>query len=82
MFFCKKAISMSNIKGKVEFITAMIDAFAQQNSLNKQQAYRYIRRFRGIDFLVQHYEAIRTLDFKEALSYLTLYCQRQGGAIA
>ena len=50
--------------------------------LNKQQAYRYIRRFRRIDFLVQHYEAIRTLDFKEALSYLTLYCQRQGGAIA
>lgn len=43
---------MSNIKGKVKFITAMIDAFAQQNSLNKQQAYRYIRRFRGIDFLV------------------------------
>lgn len=82
MFLCKKAISMSNIKGKVEFITAMIDAFAQQNSLNKQQAYRYIRRFRRIDFLVQHYEAIRTLDFKEALSYLTLYCQRQGGAIA
>ena len=82
MFLCKKAISMSNIIGKVKFITAMIDAFAQQNSLNKQQAYRYIRRFRRIDFLVQHYEAIRTLDFKEALSYLTLYCQRQGGAIA
>ena len=73
---------MSNIKGKVKFITTMIDAFAQQNSLNKQQAYRYIRRFRRIDFLVQHYEAIRTLDFKAALSYLTLYCQRQGGAIA
>ena len=35
---------MSNIKGKVKFITTMIDAFAQQNSLNKQQAYRYIRR--------------------------------------
>ena len=73
---------MSNIRDKVEFIAAMIDAFAQRNSLNKQQAYRYIRRFHGIDFLEQHYEAIHTLDFQEALSYLTLYCQRQGGAIA
>ena len=42
---------MSNIRDKVEFIAAMIDAFAQRNSLNKQQAYRYIRRFHGIDFL-------------------------------
>ena len=47
---------MSNIRDKVEFIAAMIDAFAQRNSLNKQQAYRYIRRFHGIDFLEQHYE--------------------------
>lgn len=72
---------MSYIKDKAEYITTMIDAFAQRNNLSRQQSYRYINRFHGIEFLDEHYDAIHTLDFKEALSDLILFCRRQGGAI-
>ena len=72
---------MSPDKNKIEFITAMIGAFAHQSQLTRQQAYRYIQRFQGIEFLKKHYEIIHTLDFKEALSYLTSYCYKKGGSI-
>ena len=39
---------MSPDKKKIEFITAMIGAFAHQSQLTRQQAYRYIQRFQGI----------------------------------
>ena len=72
---------MSPDKNKIEFIAAMIGAFAHQSQLTRQQAYRYIQRFQGIEFLKKHYEIIHTLDFKEALSYLTSYCYKKGGSI-
>ena len=72
---------MSPDKNKIEFITAMIGAFAHQSQLTRQQAYRYIQRFQGIEFLEKHYEIIHTLDFNEALSYLTRYCYKKGGSI-
>ena len=72
---------MTPDKNKIEFITAMIGAFAHQSQLTRQQAFRYLQRFQGIEFLKKHYEIIHTLDFKEALSYLTSYCCKKGGSI-
>lgn len=43
------------IKDKVEYIIAVISEFAAAHSLNTAQAYRYLERFKGIDFVIRFY---------------------------
>ena len=38
-------------KNKVEYIIAIISDFAKEHSLNTMQAYRYLERFKGLDFI-------------------------------
>ena len=70
-----------DIRNKAEFLTMMVDALSKRKGFSRQQAYRYLRNFKGIDFLDRHYDIMHTLDFDEALSSLLLFCRRQGGAI-
>ena len=42
---------MPDIKNKIAYIIAVVNEFATRFSLNSQQAYRYLDRFKGIDFV-------------------------------
>lgn len=41
----------ANIKNKIAYIIAVVNEFATRFSLNSQRAYRYLDRFKGIDFV-------------------------------
>ena len=45
------------IFNRIEYVVACIGAFAQRYNLSNQQAYAYLRRFTGIDFLLDCYAA-------------------------
>ncbi|MBP3535769.1 MAG: DUF3791 domain-containing protein, partial [Muribaculaceae bacterium] len=49
--------------------------------LSNAQAYAYLRRFTGIDFLIDCYEAEHTLSIDDAVSDLQAICRRNGGRI-
>lgn len=66
------------IKDKVEYIIAVISEFAAAHSLNTAQAYRYLERFKGIDFVIRFYNVEHTFSFED----VTAYCHRKGGALA
>ena len=70
-----------NIKDKVAYTIAVISEFAATHALNTAQAYRYLERFKGIDFLNRFYEVNHTLSFDDVVSDLTAYCHRKGGAL-
>lgn len=65
----------------IEYVTCCVGAFAQQHSLTNAQAYSYLRRFSGIDFLVDCYEAEHTLSIEDAVEDITAICQKEGGKI-
>lgn len=46
------------------------------------QAYAYLRRFSGIDFLLDCYAAEHTLSIDDAVEDLTQICLQKGGQIA
>lgn len=46
---------------RIEFVVACVGAFAQRFKLSNPQAYAYLRRFTGIDFLLDCYAAEHTL---------------------
>lgn len=46
---------------RIEYVVACVGAFAQRHQLSNMQAYAYLRRFTGIDFLLDCYAAEHTL---------------------
>ena len=66
---------------RIEYVVACVGAFAQLYKLSNMQAYAYLRRFKGIDFLLDCYAAEHTLSIDDAVSDLQAICQREGGRI-
>ena len=67
---------------KLAYIIAVVNEFAAAFSLNSQQAYRYLDRFKGIDFVDQFYNVEHTQPFEDVVEDLALYCRKNGGALA
>lgn len=72
----------TELKNKTEYIIALINEFARAHHLTDVQAFRYLDRFRAIDFITRHYGVAHTQRFEDVVSDLAAYCRRQGGAIA
>lgn len=71
----------TEIFNKIEYVIACVGAFAQRFKLSNAQAYAYLRRYAGIDFLIDCYAAEHTLSIDDAVSDLQIICQREGGKI-
>lgn len=68
-------------KNRIEYIIAIVSDFAKVHSLSTMQAYRYLERFKGLDFIEKFYEVNHTLSFEDVVEDLTSYCHRKGGAL-
>ena len=67
------------ITDKIEYIIALITEFAQAHGLSTQQAYLYLKKYKGIDFIDQFYDVEQTFSFANSVEDLTVYCHRMGG---
>ena len=72
---------MPDIKNKIAYIIAVVNEFATRFSLNSQQAYRYLDRFKGIDFVDEFYGVEHTQSFEDVVDDLALYCHKNGGSL-
>lgn len=69
-------------KNELEFIIALIAEFAATYRIKQKQAFNYLNRFKGMEFLQQHYNVIHTQSFEDAIEALVMVCRRNGGQIA
>mgnify|MGYP006329618937 FL=1 len=69
---------MDNIKNKTEYLIASINEFAKRHKLTDTQAYRYLKRFRGMEMPERFYDVMHTLSFKDTTEDLTAFCHRNG----
>ena len=67
---------------KIGYIIAVVSEFAARFSLNSQQAYRYLDRFKGIDFVDKFYNVEHTQSFEDVVEDLAMICRKNGGALA
>ena len=70
------------VLNRIEYVICCVGAFASRFNLSNAQAYAYLRRFTGIDFLLDCYEAEHTLSIDDAVEDLTHICLQKGGRIA
>ncbi len=65
----------------IEYIIAIVGDFAEKFNLTDRQAYRYINFHDGISFIRENYGIMHTLDFKEAVDSVAMFCRKRGGQL-
>lgn len=70
-----------NITEKLEWTVIFILEFGRRYGLTMKQAFNYLSRYKGIDFIDRHYEYVHTQSFASMVDDITEYCQRHGGAL-
>lgn len=70
-----------NIHDILEYIVALVSDFADKFGMTEKNAYNYILKYGGVDFIETNYGILHTLDFKEVVDSVALYCRRMGGEL-
>jgi hypothetical protein len=64
---------------KVSFITFIVPEFAAAYKMNIQDAYFYLKKYGGWDFLNEHWRALHTDSLPYALHNIYEICYKNGG---
>ena len=66
---------------QIRYIIALIAEFTKKFNHGQRQAYNYLKRFKGIDYLMSFYDVLHTQSFEDAIHDISIICQRNGGAL-
>lgn len=68
-----------NINDKLEWTVIFILEFGRKYGLTMKQAFNYLSRFKGIDFIDKHYHYVHTQSFPSMIADIANYCLLHGG---
>ena len=71
-----------NTLDKINYFVALITEFATAHQISTSQAYDYLQRYKGLDFVDSFYDVEHTFSFDNTVEDLTAYCKRMGGTLA
>ena len=66
---------------RIEYLSTCISAFGEQFNLSNIESYNYLRRYKGVDFLIDCYDAEHTLSIENAVEDLQMICANNGGKL-
>jgi hypothetical protein len=66
---------------QVQYYVMCVSAFSNKKGLNQRDTFNYLYNHKGIDFLIECYEAEHTLSLDDAVEDLTRVCKNNGGNI-
>lgn len=66
---------------KIPFINACIRGMGMRFSIPVKNAYLYLKRFQGIDFLIEFYNTLHLQSIDDTVDDLVLICKKNGGAL-
>lgn len=70
-----------DIKDKVEWTVIFVLEFGRKYGLTMKQAFNYLSRFKGIEFIDRHYGYAHTQSFASMVDDVAEYCHRRGGSL-
>ncbi len=65
----------------IGYVVAVISEFAKAYNMTIREASNYLNRYKGIDFLTEHYEAEHLLSMDDCVQDLALFCYNNGGGV-
>lgn len=69
-------------KRVIGYIVVVISEFAKAYDMTIREASNYLRRYKGLDFLTQHYEAEHLLSLDDSVQDLVRVCSNNGGGLS
>lgn len=69
------------INDKIEWTTIFVSEFGRRHHLTLRQAFNYLLRYQGIDFVDENYGYVHTQSFESMIEDITQFCHKNGGAI-
>lgn len=66
---------------KIRYINLCIVEFGRCFGMPAAMAFNYLRDYKALTFLDEHYEAEHLLPLADTLKGLRKYCQRNGGTV-
>lgn len=69
------------LQNRITYMVYCINAFAERYRLTAKQAFAYLNRFKGMDFLDECYEAEHLLSLEDAVNDLSIICKRNRGGL-
>lgn len=65
----------------VGYVIAVISEFAKAHSMTVREASNYLNRYKGINFLIEHYHAEHLLSIDDSVQDLARICYNNGGGV-
>ena len=75
----QKHVLDEETQSKVRFITFIITMFARAYKMNKQNAYLYLEKYNGLDYLFKHWWTLHTESEFWAVRDIFEFCRQNGG---
>lgn len=72
----------NDLRARITYMVYCINAFAARHGLSAKQAFAYLRRYKGMAFLDECYEAEHQLSISDAVNDLVAVCRNNGGKLA
>lgn len=71
-----------SVLDRINYLVALITEFATAHNISTTQAYEYLQKYKGLDFVEKYYDVEHTFSFDNTVEDLTAYCKRMGGTLA
>lgn len=66
---------------RLRYTIALVAEFAKKFNLGQRQAYNYMKRFKGLEYLHSFYDVLHTQSFEDAVNDISIICHRNGGKL-
>lgn len=76
-----KVVNIHNDKKSVSFLMSVINYYSKTKGISLGAAYRYLNRFKGLEYLNNYIEIERTLSFDDIAKNLSTVCANNGGSL-
>ncbi len=63
------------------FTVALISEFAAHYGIRPRQAYAYLKRYKGMEHLHEHYAVLHAQSFPDTVDALAQVCANNGGGL-
>lgn len=65
----------------IHYIVMCVGQFARRFNLTRKEAFNYINRFKGLEFVLDNYEVEHQLSLAECVDDMAAICRQNGGKI-
>lgn len=65
----------------LDYIVVCISEFAKRYKIRMSEAYSYMEKHKGLEFLREFYDVEHTLSFEDVMDDVSAICRKNGGTL-